>query len=92
MSFEDPTPAEVTAAINTLADRCEARENPVPGVHTLALAFGGELSITDTGDNYRLRVDVEGGQFSIALTALDVMGIRSMVGDIIVGRLQEVSS
>jgi hypothetical protein len=77
----------VTAAIHELADRQAARE-------VLALTFGGELAITITehdGD-YRLHVHVEGGQFSIALSALDVLGLRSMTGDLVMARARKESA
>jgi hypothetical protein len=72
----------VTAAIHELADRQAARE-------VLALTFGGELTITEHGGDYRLHVHVEGGQFSIALSGLDVLGLRALTGDLVMARARK---
>jgi hypothetical protein len=75
----------VTAAIHELADRQAARE-------VLALTFGGELAITEHDGDYRLHVHVEGGQFSIALSALDVLGLRALTGDLVMARARKEST
>lgn len=58
--------------------------NAEPKVNTLQLVLGGEVSFTEVEPHtYVFRVEYPGGQFSIHLTGLDVMGLRSLTGDLI---------
>lgn len=60
--------------------------------HTLPLTHGGELTITEHDGDYRLHVHAENGQFSIALSALDVWGLRVLTSTIVADRAAEFAS
>lgn len=60
--------------------------------HTLPLTFGGEVAISEHDGDYRLHVQAENGQFSIALSALDVWGLRVLTSAIVADRAAEFAS
>lgn len=64
-------------------------EDDVP--FTFELTHGGELSLTEHDDDYQLRIDVGGGHFAIRVSALDVQALRTLTGDIVLARLNEVT-
>lgn len=71
---------------------CRADLNDVPGFRTIELSTGGTLTIAvDAEGSYRMSLDLEGAHLSFPLAPVDVAGIRSMTGDLVLDHLREVT-
>jgi hypothetical protein len=61
------------------------------GVHVLPLTFEGELMLTEHDGEYVLHVEHGPGKFTFRLSVLDLWGLRSMLGDVVMDRVNEVT-
>ena len=58
------------------------------GVHVLPLTHGGELIVTEHDGEYQAHLHRDGVSVQVRLSPSDVNGLRSLTGDLIVGRVR----
>jgi hypothetical protein len=82
-------PEPLTPALADAARIMHNHQPPPP--NTITLGNNAELSITEHDGDYVLHVTSQSVAVTVPLTALDVWALRSLTGDLVLARLNEVA-